>query len=74
MNEPADPGEAADPEEHAGPGGAADREDDGADDGELVSRLRVIEDQPLQARADAYGQIFEELRRTLDEGNPTARG
>jgi hypothetical protein len=32
----------------------------------LVDRLDVIEEQPLAARADAYAQLHEQLRRTLE--------
>lgn len=32
----------------------------------LVSRLRVIEEQPLDQRADAYVQLYEELRHALE--------
>ena len=35
----------------------------------LVSRLRVIEDQPLQTRAEALAQIHEELRAMLEAGD-----
>lgn len=35
----------------------------------LLSRLRVIEDQPLEARAAAFAQINEELQARLD-GDP----
>lgn len=34
----------------------------------LLSRLRVIEDQPLDQRAAAFLQVYERLQRTL-EGN-----
>lgn len=44
-----------------------------ADDDSLVSRLRVIEDQPLESRADAYAQLHEELSAVL-EGGDIARG
>ena len=33
---------------------------------ELVSRLRVIEEQPLAARAAAYASVHEELARRLE--------
>ena len=33
---------------------------------ELVSRLRVIEDQPLTTRAAAYASVHEELARRLE--------
>jgi len=43
-----------------------DNQDD--EDG-LVSRLRVIEDQPLAHRADAYGHVHDELRGILEGGD-----
>jgi len=36
------------------------------DDSGLVSRLRVIESQPLADRAAAYTGVHEELARRLD--------
>lgn len=39
------------------------------DDGrELISRLRVIESQPLADRADAYAALHDELARRLESG------
>lgn len=38
----------------------------------LVSRVRVIDDQPLGDRAEAYGQLVEELRTQL-EGSDSPR-
>ncbi len=35
----------------------------------LVSRLRVIEDQPLADRAAALAQIHDELRARLESGD-----
>ena len=35
----------------------------------LVSRLRLIEDQPLESRAVAFAQIHEELQSRLDGGD-----
>lgn len=49
-----------------------DQADADSSDGEpsaLVSRLRVIEDQPLAARAGAYAQVHEELRSRLESGD-----
>ena len=43
-----------------------DRETD--TDAELIGRLRIIEDQPLEARADAYAALHDELARRLDAG------
>ena len=42
----------------------------------LVSRLRVIEDQPLESRAVAFAQIHEELQSRLDgdAGGPPRPG
>jgi hypothetical protein len=37
-------------------------------DRELLSRLRVIEDQPLSERADAYAALHDELARRLESG------
>lgn len=39
------------------------------DDDALVSRLRVIEDQPLETRAERLAQVYEELRATLESGD-----
>ena len=36
---------------------------------ELLSRVRLIEDQPLEARADAFAQIHEELQSTLESSD-----
>lgn len=35
----------------------------------LMSRLRVIEDQPLADRAAALGQLHDELRARLESGD-----
>jgi len=39
----------------------------------LLSRLRLIEDQPLEARAEAFAQVYDELQARLDSGE-TSRG
>lgn len=39
-----------------------------ADDA-LLSRLKLIEDQPLDARAEALGHVAEELRSMLEAGD-----
>lgn len=42
---------------------------------ELIGRLRIIEEQPLEARADAYAALHDELARRLDSGAvPSADG
>jgi len=40
-------------------------ESDDQNDG-LLSRLRLIEDQPLEARAAAFAQVHEELQAALE--------
>lgn len=42
-------------------------------DDALVPRLKLIEDQPLETRAEAYGQLHEELRVQLEGGDRTSR-
>ncbi|HMM83590.1 MAG TPA: hypothetical protein PJ998_10495 [Terrimesophilobacter sp.] len=44
----------------------ADSAAEGADVDALLSRLRVIEDQPLEKRAEAFTQLHDELRRALE--------
>jgi hypothetical protein len=39
---------------------------DGLEANALLSRLRVIEDQPLESRAAAFAQINDELQSRLD--------
>lgn len=48
---------------------ATDRGEDG-----LVSRLAVIEEQALAARADAYAQVHDELRDQLEGGDVQRNG
>lgn len=40
-------------------------------DAELIDRLRVIEEQPLETRADAYAALHDELARRLESGAAT---
>jgi len=35
----------------------------------LLSRLRVIEDQPLETRAESLAQLHDELRAQLEAGD-----
>lgn len=35
----------------------------------LLTRLRVIEDQPLETRAEALAQVHDELRAQLESGD-----
>lgn len=49
--------------------------DDTRDEGEsdaLLSRLKVIEDQPVEARAEHLAQVYEELRAMLESGDSRA--
>jgi len=41
------------------------------DDGAILSRLLVIDDQPLESRAEAYVHIHEQLRLVLEGGDST---
>ena len=47
--------------------------DDAVADGEFVSRLRVIEDQPLELRAEAFVQVHDELLAMLEAGEHSHR-
>jgi hypothetical protein len=38
----------------------------------LLSRLRLIEDQPIEGRAAAYVQVHDELRRALEGADAPA--
>ncbi|GAA1446311.1 hypothetical protein [Leifsonia poae] len=38
-------------------------------DDALVPRLKLIEDQPLATRAEAYAQMHDELRDVLEGGD-----
>ena len=38
-------------------------------DNELLSRLRVIEDQPLASRAEALAHLHDVLRQQLEAGD-----
>ena len=42
---------------------------DGDETDALLSRLRLIEDQPLADRAEALAQVHEELRTRLEAGD-----
>ena len=38
----------------------------------LLPRLKVIEDQPLETRAEHLAQIYDKLRSTLEAGDARA--
>lgn len=44
----------------------ADERDDETRSDALLSRLRLIEDQPIETRAEAYAHLQDELREALD--------
>jgi hypothetical protein len=44
----------------------ADERDDETSGAELLPRLKLIEDQPLETRAEAYAHLRNELREALD--------
>ncbi|MBB5632106.1 hypothetical protein BKA04_000329 [Cryobacterium mesophilum] len=52
-------------------GDAADVDDTDSTDA-LLSRLRLIEDQPLQERAAAFVLVYDELRRALEGADAPA--
>jgi hypothetical protein len=43
--------------------------DDPDESRSLLSRLRVIEEQPLEQRAAAYGQLHDQLTARLEGGD-----
>jgi hypothetical protein len=47
------------------PAGSQRDEESGA----LATRLRAIEDQPLETRAEALAQVHDELRSMLEAGD-----
>jgi hypothetical protein len=49
-----------------------DESADAPEDG-LLSRLRVIEDQPLDQRSVAYAQIYDGLQSALEGGDSSPR-
>jgi hypothetical protein len=40
-----------------------------APDDALLSRLRLIEDQPLEQRAAAFSQVYDELQAALENAD-----
>jgi hypothetical protein len=47
--------------------------DETVDTDALLSRVRVIEDQPLPSRAEAFTQLHDELRAVLERGDAAQR-
>ena len=45
-----------------------DPDDASVEGSELISRLRIIEGQPLSSRAEAYAALHDELARRLESG------
>lgn len=41
--------------------------------GELVSALSVVEDQPLEIRAEGYAKLYDDLRAQLEGGDIPSR-
>lgn len=48
--------------------------DSSSPDDALVPQIRVIEDQPLATRAEAYVQLHEQLREALEGGDLRREG
>lgn len=51
---------------------SGDTETDTTETDALLSRLRVIEDQPLESRAAAFAQLHAELQTRLEGGDAPA--
>ncbi len=47
--------------------------DDTVDTDALLSRVRLIEDQPLQSRAEAFAGVHDELQAVLERGDAAQR-
>ena len=43
--------------------------DETGDTSALLSRLRLIEDQPLESRAAAFAQVYDQLQARLESGD-----
>jgi len=52
--------------------GAASAGADASETDALLSRLRLIEDQPLESRAAAFAQLHDELQTRLEGGDTPA--
>ena len=55
------------PDDAPATGAAAGARDD--EPSALLTRLRVIEDQPLETRAESLAQLHDELRAMLEAGD-----
>jgi len=47
--------------------------DETVDTDALLSRVRLIEDQPLTTRAEAFTHVHDELRAVLERGDAAQR-
>lgn len=56
-------------EQHSAAPDSSDRIDVDSETDALLSRLRLIEDQPLESRASAFAQVHEELQSRLEGGD-----
>jgi hypothetical protein len=54
--------------------GSTEGTDESAETDALLSRLRLIEDQPLDSRASAFAQIHGELQSRLESGDSAGPG
>jgi len=66
VSAPVTPDDSIEHENSAGITEPRDADLSGDGEAELVSRLRVIEEQPLGARAAAYASVHEELAKRLE--------
>jgi len=51
----------------------SDAENSPVGNDELLSRLRLIEDQPLAERASSFAHVHDELRASLERGDAHSR-
>ena len=52
---------------------ADDSSQDQVETDTLLSRLRLIEDQPLERRAEAFTKVHDELQSALERGDAQQR-
>jgi hypothetical protein len=60
--------DTAQPDTNGAPDASAEPER-GGEPSALATRLRVIEDQPLETRAESLAQLHDELRSMLEAGD-----
>ncbi len=59
-------------DESTPPSESIDHDDIDSETDALLSRVRLIEDQPLESRAAAFAQVHDELQSRLEGGDAPA--